>query len=89
MPLTLKKFKENWMRIVKNKNCDYKIPEGEMMAWVSYYWTPQWPVIEDCFKDPGCDDGINATGTYSVKVLKASDVVRNAWPRKLPMWKKN
>ena len=45
------------MRVVKIKNCDYKIPEGEMMSWVSYYGTPQSPVIEDCFEDPDCDDG--------------------------------
>ena len=39
-------FTKNLMRVVKTENCDYKIPEQEMMAWVSYYRIPQSPVIK-------------------------------------------
>jgi hypothetical protein len=73
-------FQENWMRVVKMEGCDYQISNSEIIAWLSHYGEVLSPVVEDCFEDSDVEEGINATGIYSVKMKLKREI-----PQLLPM----
>jgi hypothetical protein len=56
-----------------------------MLAWLSLYGDILSPIIEDCFEDPedkgeDGEDGVNATGTFSVKMRLKKEI-----PQLIPM----
>ena len=73
-------FQENWMRVVKIEGCDYQISNSEIIAWLTHYGEVLSPVVEDCFEDSDVEEGINATGIYSVKMKLKKEI-----PQVLPM----
>ncbi len=73
-------FQENWMRVVKIEGCNYQISNSEIIAWLTYYGEVLSPVVEDCFEDSDVEEGINATGIYSVKMKLKKEI-----PQVLPM----
>jgi len=73
-------FQENWMRVVKVEGCDYQITNREIMDWLSLYGEVLSPVVEDCFEDSEVEEGVNATGIYSVKMRLKREI-----PQLLPM----
>ena len=57
-------FKQAWLRAVNKL---------QTIAWL-YYGKLLSPIVEDCFNDPVTVVGINALGTYSVKMKIEWDI---------------
>ena len=73
-------FKEDWTRLVKLEGCEYSISVDQMKAWLSNFGDILSPIVEDCFEDSESNEGINALGTYSVKMKLNKEI-----PQLLPM----
>jgi hypothetical protein len=73
-------FKEDWTRLVKLEGCEYSITIEQMKTWLSNFGEILSPIVEDCFEDSESNEGVNALGTYSVKMKLTNEI-----PQLLPM----
>ena len=66
------------IRILKIDGCDYKIPEGVLIQFLSSYGEIMSEILEDLFEDGICPEstsgGLNRTGIYSVKIKLKRDI---------------
>ena len=76
--------KDDGKRIVKIEGCEYRVPEEEILQWLSHYGEVTSKLEEDVFRDEQANDGIgdgtNRTGNYSV-MMKLDKPI----PQLLPM----
>ena len=67
-------------RVVKIEGCEYRVPEDEILGWLSLYGDVISKLEEDVFRDETGANGNNRTGNYSVMMRLDRDI-----PQLLPM----
>ena len=72
--------KEDGRSLVKIEGCDYRVPEDQILEWLSYYGKVESNIEEDYFVDDRETGGNNRTGNYSVLMSLSGDI-----PQLLPM----
>jgi hypothetical protein len=69
--------------LIRIEGCDFSVNIDQLTAWLSNFGEILSPIVEDCFQDDETNEGVNALGTYSVKMKLSKEI-----PQLLPMYGK-
>ena len=71
---------DDGLKVVKIEGCEYRIPEENILAWLSLYGETTSKLEEDRFRDESEATGNNRTGNYSIMMRLNQNI-----PQLLPM----